>query len=142
MFEIHRYTRAATPRARLLALITAIALTALLAVGCSDDDDPISSQEDHFEAVGFLIYASGVPVLDYFGPDYGPGDNIANMDTLFLSQGLNPGWDSKFYNEDTVEINPPAGTAQTLSASFADPIAELWWHAGEEGQFEDFHLRG
>ena len=128
---------------KLILGATAILALALVVAGCSDDDDPVSSQSEHFDAVGYIIYASGVKVLDYFGPDYGAGDNVAYLDTLRASQGLNPRWDSKFYNEDTVEINPPSPSHQTLAAEFTDPgIAELWWHDGEDGYFEDFHLRG
>ena len=125
----------------LVALL--MAMFSLGMVSCSDDDDPVSSPANHFDAVGFLIYASGVKVLDYFGPDYGAGDNVALLDTLRASQGLNPAWSAKFYNTDTVEIDPPTDADKSLAAVFTDPtVAEIWFHPGEDGDFDDFHLRG
>ena len=115
----------------------------LLFGGCGDDK--ISGQEEHYDAVGIVIYQSGVKVLDYYGPDYQAGDAIAYMDTLRGSIGLNPHWNAKFYNDDEEEIDPPLtpdeGGQQTLAAVFDPELGELWWHDNEDGHFE-FHLRG
>ena len=120
----------------------AIALPVLF-TGCGDDD--ITGQEEHFDAVGIVISQSGVTVLDYYGPDYQAGDSLAYLDTLHLSLGLNPHWDAKFYDEDSQEVDPPItpnhGGYHTLAATFIPGIAELWWHEGEDGDFE-FHVRG
>jgi len=115
----------------------------LLISGCGDDK--LSNQEEHYDAVGIVIYQSGIKVLDYYGPDYQAGDSLAYLDTLHASLGLNPHWNAKFYNDDGEEIDPPLtpdeGGEQTFAATFTPEIAELWWHEGEDGHFE-FHVRG
>ena len=116
-----------------------IAFMAIFMLSCSDD--PISPQSEHFEAIGMVILQSGATVLDYYGPDYGAGDQTAYLDTLYASQGLNPHWNVRFYNEDGDLVDPPEDD-KWFSAEFANPdLAELWWHEGEEGEFE-FHIRG
>ncbi|MBD3169769.1 MAG: hypothetical protein GF307_09830, partial [candidate division Zixibacteria bacterium] len=124
-------------------IIYIIGLISLLAYsGCTDSSDPVTPQEEHYEAVGLVIYSSGVPVLDYYGPDYNAGDDVAYLDTLEISQGLNPHWDLQFYAEDGSLQDPPDDADKSFGAEFADPsIAELWWHEGEEGEFA-FHIRG
>jgi len=114
----------------------------IIGPSCSDDDDPVSSQANHFDAIGMQILQSGVVILDYYGPNYGAGDDIADLDTLSASQGLNPHWNTKFYDEDGELIDPPTDDDKSFGAEFADTsIAELWWHEGEDGTYE-FHLRG
>lgn len=123
-----------------LAIVSALIVVA--SISCSDEDDPISPQAEHFEAIGIQVLQSGVVILDYYGPDYGAGDNIARFDTLYASQGLNPHWETKFYNEDGDLVDPPSDADKSFGAEFADTsVAELWWHEGEEGEYE-FHLRG
>lgn len=123
-------------------LVLSASAIALMAGGCGDDDDPISSQTEHLEAIGMVVYQSGSVVMDYFGPDYLASDTVAYNDTLRASQGLNPHWEVKFYDEDTVLIDPPESDDHHLNAVFGNSsLAELWWHEGEEGEFE-FHMRG
>ncbi len=125
-------------------LIIFVLTLAFSFVGCDDDND-ITGQEEHFDAVGIIIQQSGVIVLDYYGPDYQAGDDIAYLDTLQLSLGLNPHWKAYFYDEDGEQIDPPLtpdeGGHQTFAATFTSELAELWWHEGEDGAFE-FHIRG
>jgi hypothetical protein len=125
---------------RSLAPVFAFVLIAVFAISC--DDDPIAPQSDHFEAVGMVIFQSGAMVLDYYGPEYDAGDQTAYLDTLYASQGLNPHWSVRFYNEDGDLVDPPEEDNQWFAADFANPdLAELWWHEGEDGEF-DFHLKG
>ncbi len=122
-------------------LVIAATLFVFAGLSCSDDD-PVSPQAEHFEAIGIQVLQSGVVILDYYGPDYGAGDNIARFDTLYASQGLNPHWETMFYNEDGDLVEPPSDADKSFGAEFADAsVAEIWWHEGEEGEYE-FHLRG
>lgn len=110
--------------------------------GSCDDSDPIAPQEEHFDAVGIRITQSGAVVLDYFAPDYPAGTNTIS-DTVFLNQGINPKMEANFYDENKNIISPPTNIETSFGAQFTDnTIAEIWWHAGEEGAFEDFHLKG
>lgn len=129
-------------RIRNLSLVLASAVLFMcLAGGCSDDD-PLSPQAVHFDAIGMLIYQSGAVVLDYFGPDYTASDQVADLDSITISQGLNPHYNAKFYDEDGNIVDPPDDADKYLSAVFDDTsVAELWWHEGEEGEYE-FHIRG
>ncbi len=123
-----------------LWLVVFLFSTLTLAMGC-DDDDPLSPPEDHFEAVGLQIVKSGVVIFSYYGPDFAPG-TIETDDTIKISQGLSDHWDVKFYDKDSTVIAPPDDADKSFSAVFSDPsVAELWWHEGEEGEFE-FHMRG
>lgn len=123
-----------------------VAIVAILFIAGCGEDDKITNQEEHFDAVGILFRQSGVTVFDYYGPDYTASDSIASRDTLRLSLGLGPHLKAYFYDEDGEIINPPLtpaeGGHQTFAATFTpQSMAELWWHEGEEGNFE-FHTRG
>ncbi len=123
-----------------LWIVALLFSTLSFAVGC-DDDDPLSPPEDHFEAVGLQIVQSGNVIFSYYGPDYAPGTTLTD-DTIKISQGLSDHWDVKFYDEDSLVIDPPDDADKSFSAVFSDPtVAELWWHEGEEGEFE-FHMKG
>lgn len=125
---------------KLFAVFIAILSVGLLS-SCSDEDNPVADQMGHFEAVGIRITQSGAVVLDYFGPDY-PANSGAIDKTITLSQGTNPHWDAKFYDEGRNIIEPPDDSDKSFSALFSDPsVASIWWHEGEEGSFE-FHLKG
>ncbi len=124
-----------------LIIYSVLAALLILTIGCSDDDNPLKPQEEHFDAVGLIIYQSGATILDYFAPDYAPGTEEID-DTLFVSLGLNPHWEVKFYDEEKNIIDPPDDEDKHFGAEFADAgVAELWWHEGEEGEF-DFHIKG
>ncbi|MBD3233371.1 MAG: hypothetical protein GF315_06570 [candidate division Zixibacteria bacterium] len=126
---------------RPIIVYSVMIILSIIIIGCSDDDNPLTPQEEHFDAAGLIIYQSGATILDYFAPDYPPGTTEID-DTLFVSQGLNPHWNAKFYDEDRNVIDPPDNDNQHFGAEFADSdIAELWWHEGDEGEFE-FHING
>jgi len=85
--------------------IAFVLLTLPFFVGCDDDDDPVSPNADHFEAVGVYIHNNGVKTFDYFGP------NITNPDTVLgpleLNVGDNGHWDIQFYNNSKEVIDGP-----------------------------------
>ena len=119
-------------------LISAIFLLIFI-LSCSDDT--ITQQEEHFEAVGMIIYDGNDKLLDYFGPDYTLEDEFAN-DTIFISTSKSNLLISKFYDEDKNEEDAPDDEHQTLDADIGDEsIVEIEWNDGEEGGF-NFYLTG
>ncbi|NWG29417.1 MAG: hypothetical protein HXY48_12895 [Ignavibacteriaceae bacterium] len=114
-------------------LLTLTSLFLLFFISCSDD--PVTPQEDHFEAEGMVFYQSGIKIAEIF--------RGVTQDTLSIGAGVEgPHTDIKFYNSNKVEIDPPDYTKQPLAWEFADTtFAEIEQHAGEEGSYE-FHLVG
>ncbi len=121
-------------------LIVLILLFVLLS-GSSCEDDPISSPTEHFEAVGIIIYSSGVKVFDYFGPDYDPTASAID-DTIKIQTGLTPRWEAKFYDENRIEIESPVDPDNSFGAQIDNAnLLNIQWNAGEEGSFS-FYLNG
>lgn len=121
-------------------LIVLVLLFAILS-GSSCEDDTISSPTEHFEAVGIIIYSSGVKVFDYFGPDYDPTTSALD-DTIKIQTGLTPRWEAKFYDENRNEINSPTDPDNSFSARIDDTnLLNIQWNTGEEGSFS-FYLNG
>ncbi|MCF8241274.1 MAG: hypothetical protein K9J16_07795 [Melioribacteraceae bacterium] len=116
-----------------LAIITII-LSAII-ISCSEESDPVAPQEDHFEAIGVVLYNSGIELASILRGE--------TNDTLHAPLGeISDHFEVKFYNEDETIIDPPGTEHQTLSWEIADTsVAEVWQHPGEEGGFE-FHLKG
>jgi hypothetical protein len=114
-------------------LLTLTSLFLLFFISCSDD--PVTPQEDHFEAEGMVFYQSGIKIAEIF--------RGVTQDTLSIGASVEgPHTDIKFYNSNKVEIDPPDYTKQPLAWELADTIfAEIEQHAGEEGSYE-FHLVG
>lgn len=104
-----------------------------LLVSCSDD--PVTPQEDHFEAEGIVFLQSGIRIAEIF--------RGVTTDTLLAPRGaLSAGIDVKFYNSNKEMINPPDPADQSFAWQIDNPaIVEVWQHPGEEGGYE-FHLRG
>ncbi|NTW50492.1 MAG: hypothetical protein HGB19_12340 [Chlorobiales bacterium] len=124
---------------RLSVLILAFSMFSTF--GCSDDD-PVSTNGQHFDAAGVYITSSGVPVWDYFGPDYTAGDASAYKDTISIMVGDNGHWKVQFYDNQKHIINAPSDANKFLAFEFEDTtVAQAWWHPGEEGTF-DFHMKG
>jgi hypothetical protein len=119
-------------------LISVLALLIFVSA-CSDDN--ITQQEEHFEAVGMIIYDGQEKLLDYFGPDYDLSDEFAS-DTIFIFTSKSDLLSTKFYDEDKNEMDPPEDEHTTLDADIDDvSIVELEWNEGEEGGF-NFYLTG
>ncbi|MBK8946193.1 MAG: hypothetical protein IPM32_13130 [Ignavibacteriae bacterium] len=107
----------------------------LVFISCKDDD-PITPAEDHFEAIGTIIYdATGAVVVSILR---GRTD-----DTLQINNGeLSDHFEVKFYDENENIINPPNNENIKLSYEIGENTIASWWqHEGEEGGFE-FHLNG
>ena len=68
---------------RSLSLVFTFLFFAALFISCSDDN-PVTPQEEHFEAVGMIIYDGQDKLMDYFGPDYTLEDEFA-ADTIYIT---------------------------------------------------------
>lgn len=100
-----------------------------------DEDDPLTSEEDHLEAIGMVLYDSGIEVARIL--------RGVTSDTLIASEGgLSGHLNIKFIDEDENIIDPPDLDNHYLSWEIDNPdIADIWQHEGEEGGFE-IHLEG
>ncbi|HSW56475.1 MAG TPA: hypothetical protein VLH59_15430 [Ignavibacteriaceae bacterium] len=118
---------------KILLTLTSLFLFSLFFISCSDD--PVTPQEDHFEAEGIVFLESGIKIADIF--------RGVTIDTLFAPKGgQTSGIGVKFYNSNKEMINPPNSAEQTLAWEIDNPnLVEVWQHPGEEGGYE-FHLRG
>jgi hypothetical protein len=101
--------------------------------GCSEDD-PITPQEEHFEAIGVYLHDSGIKIASIL--------RGVTTDTLIAPVGgLGGALNVQFYDEDENIIDPPT-SGQTLRIEVGDnSMVSIFQHEGEEGGFE-FHLRG
>lgn len=118
----------------ILSNLLIILVLSLALFSCNDEDDPVAPQEEHFEAVGTVIYdASGKEIVRIFRAE--------TTDTLFAEAGLLSDHHTvKFLDEDEEILDPPSEEHQTMSGEIADTdIAQFWQHEGEEGGFE-FHI--
>ena len=113
-----------------------IFLLMLTTFNACDEDDPISPQEEHLEAIGTVVYdATGALAVSILRGE--------TNDTLFITAGeLSDHFDVKFYNEDEQIVDPPDDEDSKLNYEIGnETIVEWWQHPGEEGGYE-FHLRG
>ncbi|HSL90823.1 MAG TPA: hypothetical protein VK870_16085 [Ignavibacteriaceae bacterium] len=117
----------------IISTLTGIFLLLFLLVSCSDD--PVTPQEDHFEAEGIVFLQSGIKIAEIF--------RGVTTDTLFAPEGaLSAGIDVKFYNSNKEMIDAPDPVEQSFAWQIDNPaLVEVWQHPGEEGGYE-FHLRG
>ncbi len=118
---------------KLLSTLVAIIFIAFLQLGCSDD--PITPQEEHFEAEGIVFLQSGIKIAEIF--------QGVTSDTLLAPLGsMTTGIDVKFYNSNKEMIEPPNDPDLSFAWEIADTnTVSVWQHPGEEGSFE-FHLEG
>lgn len=107
----------------------------IILINSCEEDDPIKPQEDHFEAIGVVLYESGIEIARILRGE--------TADTLIVEEGERTSHiDVKFFDEDENIIDPPESEEQILDWEFEDPaIAGIWQHEGEEGGFE-IHLEG
>ena len=102
--------------------------------GCSEDD-LVTPQEEHFEAIGIVLYTSGIQIASIL--------RGVTSDTLKVELGQDSDHiDVKFYNEDEVIVDPPSDTEKTFAWEIDnESLVTINQHEGEEGGFE-FHLEG
>jgi hypothetical protein len=115
-------------------LVTVIISVFLIFTGC-DEDNSTEPQMEHFEAIGTLLYSSGIEVASILRGE--------TTDTLRAHvDSLSQAYDVKFYDEDENVIDPPDHEESSLDWQIDNPdLLEVWQHPGEEGGFE-FHFRG
>ena len=100
---------------------------------CSEDD-PVTPPTDHEEAIGMVLYSSGVKVFSILR---GVTTDTLRAETNVLSDH----YEVRFYDEDENVFEADA-EHHSLSWAIADTtIVQVVQEAGEEGAFE-FHLRG
>ncbi|MCZ7602356.1 MAG: hypothetical protein M5R37_05790 [Melioribacteraceae bacterium] len=114
-------------------LVLFISLSVIVFTSCGDDD-PVTPQEEHFEAIGTVIYdATGAEVLRIL--------RGVTSDTLFAKVGiLSDHYNVKFLDEDEVVVTPPADDETTMGLDITDTNL-LAFEQDEPGAFE-FHLEG
>ena len=114
-------------------LLTAIISFLFLFTGCEEENS--LEPEEHFEAIGTVLYSSGIEVASILRGE--TNDTLrARVDTL--SDAFNV----KFYDEDENIVDPPKNDESSFDWEIDSPsMLEVWQHPGEEGGFE-FHLRG
>ncbi|MBX3007876.1 MAG: hypothetical protein KF816_07595 [Melioribacteraceae bacterium] len=113
-----------------------ISLVVLQFNGCQKDDNPLAPEEDHFEAIGMLIYdASGKQVVKIL--------RGVTTDTLHAESGkISDHFTVKFYNDEEKIVSPPESEHLKFNGKIDnETIAKFWQHPGEEGEFE-FHIDG
>jgi hypothetical protein len=115
---------------RFILLFTA----SLFIISC-EDDDPLTPEEEHLDAIGMVLYDSGI--------EYARILRGETADTLVISEGaMTSHMDVKFIDENENIIDAPETEHHTLSWEIENPeIAAIWQHEGEEGSFE-IHLQG
>lgn len=112
-----------------------IVVSTVLFTACSEDDDPVQPQQEHFEAEGMVFSNSGIELLRIF---QGTATGHFEVPHGALSDHI----EVTFLDENENEIDPPSDTDKKLAWAIDDPsIVEVYQHEGEEGGYE-FHLRG
>ncbi len=103
-------------------------------ISCSEDDDPVTPQEEHFEAIGTVVYdATGAEVLRIL--------RGVTTDTLSAQVDiLSDHFDVKFINEDESVVDPPTDEESTMGIDITD-TSLLEIEQDQPGAFE-FHLKG
>lgn len=103
-------------------------------ISCSDDEDPVAPQEEHFEAIGTVVYdATGAEVLRVL--------RGTTTDTLLAKVGvLSDHFDVKFIDEDEDVVDAPDDEESSMGIDVSDTnLLEI--EQDEPGAFE-FHLMG
>jgi len=120
--------------------VAAMVATMTLLTACGEDD-PMSSQEEHFEAEGLVLVDSGIRFFRYFqGQIDSAGDNTAHLEAEVGE--LTSHWSIRFLDGSGNEIAAPNDPDTRFTWVIADPtVVEVFQDPGDEGDFE-FHLRG
>lgn len=118
---------------KILSTLIGVFIISFFIISCSDD--PVTPQEEHFEAEGIVFLQSGIKIADIF--------RGVTSDTLYAPvDSMTAGIDVKFYNSNQEMIDPPNDPDLTFAWEIDNTlIVDVWQHPGEEGGFE-FHLEG
>ncbi|MEW6652755.1 MAG: hypothetical protein AB1394_04705 [Bacteroidota bacterium] len=117
-----------------LSVFLALFTSLIVFTGCKEE--PLSPDEDHFKAIGMLIYdASGKQIAKIL--------RGVTADTLKGTVGSTTEHHTvKFYDENEKIIDAPDDPHTKFTYKVDDTsIATIWQHPGEEGDFE-FHIKG
>lgn len=123
-------------RALSFSFISIIVLSvSLFQLGCSEDDEPLTPSENHFEAEGMVFLQSGITVASIF--------RGVTTDTLIApAGGRSDHFNVKFLDENQNVIDPPTDPDKSFAWEIDNTaIVAVWQHPGEEGGYE-FHLDG
>lgn len=118
---------------KILSTLIGVIIFSFFMISCSDD--PVTPQEEHFEAEGIVFLQSGILIAEIF--------RGVTSDTLIAPvDSMTAGIDVKFYNSNQEIIDPPNDPEITFAWEIDDPaVVDVWQHPGAEGSFE-FHLEG
>lgn len=118
-------------------LLFAAAAVAVVLAGCGKED-PITPQEEHYEAEGLVLLDSGQRFFRYFQGRIDSGDGRA--EALEVTHGeVTSKWSIRFLDGDGNEMAPPTGEGFTFTWEIEDKsIVEVVHEAGEFA----FALRG
>jgi hypothetical protein len=115
-------------------LIALFSILPLLLITACSEDDPVTPQVDHFEAIGVVLYQGGDVVAAILRGETSDTLDAAENETGEITV-------VRFYDEDENIVEAHADEV-TFSWEIADTsIAEVLQDSGEEGAFE-FRLRG
>ena len=126
---------------RFRSAFLAITISGVAVLSGCGDDDPVSSQEEHFEADGLVLVDSGVRFFRYFqGSIDTSGDKPDHLEAHVGE--LTTHWSIRFLDSNGNEITAPDDPDYRFTWTIADPsVVEVVQDEGDEGKFE-FHLRG
>ena len=104
-------------------------------------DDPLTPQEEHFEAEGLVLIDAGQRFFRYFQGRI-DSDN-GRVEALEVPHGqLTSKWSIRFLDEDGNEMAPPGGEGHTFTWEIENKsIVEVVQDDGDEGKFV-FYMRG
>jgi hypothetical protein len=120
---------------RLSSVILVISAALFFFTTACSEDDPVTPQEDHFNAIGIVLRSSGIQLVSILRGE--------TPDTLHAMAGvLGDHLDIFFYDENEQIMDPPTDPNKTLAWEVGDAqLLEVHQDAGHEGRFE-FHLKG
>ncbi|MFZ1731879.1 MAG: hypothetical protein WBQ23_13250 [Bacteroidota bacterium] len=115
--------------------LSAILFFLLTIIPACSESDPVTPQEEHYDAIGVVLRSSGTQEASIL--------RGVTADTLDASAGsLGELLEVFFYDENEHIIEPPTDPNKTLSWEIGNrQLLELQQDSGREGRFE-FRLKG